>query len=131
MRPSILLTFDSIVNLALGVLLLTFPAAVIETLGIPTATNSFYPNILGAVLFGIGIALWLGRNGSSTGLGFGGAVSINLCGGGVLGSWLLFGQLAIPARGYVVLWLLVVLLIGLSAVEVVAHFKGRGRKSAA
>ena len=125
MRRSILLTLDSVVNVALGVLLLTFPAAVIESLGIPPATSSFYPNILGAVLFGIGIALWLGRNGNPTGLGLGGAVSINLCGGAVLGLWLIFGHLDIPTRGQVLLWLLVVLLVGLSAVEVAVHFKER------
>lgn len=105
---------------------MTFPTTVVEMLGIPAVTNAFYPNILGAVLFGIGIALWFGRSGSPSGLGLGGAVSINLCGGIVLAFWLLFGDLEIPIRGQVILWLLVALLVGLSGVELVAHFRQGG-----
>lgn len=110
-----LLALDSIVNLALGVLLMAFPATLVELLGIPAATSSFYPSILGAVLFGIGIALWFNRSGSSSGLGLIGAVSINLCGGIALAVWLLFGNLVIPARGQILLVVLTVFLIGISA----------------
>ena len=117
---------DAGVNLLLGVLLMAFPAAVVEALGIPPAAVAFYPSILGAVLFGIGIALWIGRSGSASGLGLAGAVSINLCGGVVLALWLTFGKLGLPARGYVFLWCLVVLLIGLSAIELLAQARSDG-----
>jgi len=127
MPTSNLLTIDAIVNMGLGLLLLTFPDAIVEALGVPPAANAFYPNILGGVLFGIGLALWLGRSGSATGLGFGGAVSINLCGGAVLGLWLLFGDLQIPARGRVLLWGLVVLLVGLSVLEIIAQQRSKHR----
>ena len=112
---------DAVVNLALGVLLIAFPARVVEVLGIPTSAVAFYPSILGAVLFGIGIALWIGRSGGSSGLGLAGAVSINLCGGVVLASWLLFGELGLETRGYVFLWCLVIVLVGLSAIELLAE----------
>jgi hypothetical protein len=52
-----LLVIDAIVNLALGVLLLLFPAGIVNLLGLPVTNTDFYASILGAVLFGIGIAL--------------------------------------------------------------------------
>ncbi len=119
-RSPILLV-DSIINFALGVLLLLFPRPVIEAVGIPGAENRFYPNILGAVLFGIGIALlleWQHKQEGTSGLGLAGAIAINLCGAVVLAMWLLFGTLDLPLRGYVVLWVLAILLIGISTAEV-------------
>ena len=55
---SILLTIDGIINLVLGVLLVTFPASLVEVLGVPDAPP-FCPNILGGILIGIGIAFEL------------------------------------------------------------------------
>ncbi len=126
-----LLTADSVVNIALGVLLMAFPAKLVEFLGVPAATSAFYPSILGAVLFGIGIALWIGRSGNSSGLGLGGAVSINMCGGVILALWLILGNLEIPSHGQVFLWILVVFLVGLSGMELVAYFPKWGRDDAA
>lgn len=85
MNRSPLLTIDSLINLLLGVLLLVFPRGLISFLGIPEPASASYPNILGAVLFGIGIALWVERGaGRGGGHGLGGAVVINLCGALVL-----------------------------------------------
>ena len=123
MKRNTLLIIDGLINLALGLLLLTFPASLVEYLGMPYAANAFYPNILGAVLFGIAMALFLeSRNSSSSGVGLGliGAVAINMCGGLVLGAWLLFGGLLLPQRGLVILWTLVVLLVGISTIELAA-----------
>jgi hypothetical protein len=127
MRRSALLTLDAVMNLALGVLLIFFPRGVVSLLGIPGAESAFYPSILGAVLSGIGIALLLERGEGrrkARGLGLSGAIAINLSGGTVLAVWLVAGDLGLPLRGYVVLWTLVVLLVGISAVELVTH---RGR----
>ena len=84
---------------------------------------SFYPNILGAILFGIGIALLIEyrRTGEFIGLGLGGAVSINMMGGIVLFFWLAFGNLNIPAHGKIILWILDVVLIGISSMELIAY----------
>jgi hypothetical protein len=102
------------------VILLAFPAGLVEWLGIPPAAPAFYPGILGAVLFGIGLALLIEAGTQrGGGLGLRGAVAINLCGGVVLGAWLVFGNLALPVRGVVVLWALVVVLVGLSTLETV------------
>ena len=61
MRSSALLTVDAIVNLVLGSLLIVFPTGLVSLLGVPAAEPAFYPSILGAVLFGIGIALLIER----------------------------------------------------------------------
>jgi hypothetical protein len=119
-RP--LLIIDSIINLVLGALLIFFPSALVDALGVPTADSAFYPSILGAILFGIGVALLIQRS-IGCGLGLGGAVSINLCGGINLGLWLVFGDLGLPFRGRALLWGLVVILVGISAFELFASWR--------
>ena len=129
MKIKILLIIDALINLGLGILLLVFPPAVVEALGAPIPENNFYANILGAVLFGIGVALLLecSRDKSGiAGLGVGGAISINICGAGVLALWLLFGGLEIPTRGAVFLWSLAILVFGISLIELFAMLKRRG-----
>jgi hypothetical protein len=129
MGDRILLTIDACVDLVLGVLLMAFPATVVEALGVPTATPAFYPSLLGAVLLGIGIALWLERSGVHSGLGLDGAVAINMCGGIVLAIWLLAGDLGLPLRGQVLLWGLVVVLVGLSGLELTVRRARRASHS--
>lgn len=124
LKTQTLLLLDSGVNLLLGTLLLLFPASLVEFLGVPDTDLAFYPSILGAVLIGIGIALLIERHGESRGwrgLGLEGAISINLIGAVVLAAWLLRGELAIAVQGYVFLWILVVLLAGISGVELLAR----------
>ena len=117
MRSSILLLVDAVINFLLGILLIFFPASLVIALGIPGSDSAFYPSILGAVLFGIGIALLVERFRGSAGLGPCGAVSINLSGGLVLAGWLLSGSLELPLRGHIVLWILVLILVGISSLE--------------
>jgi hypothetical protein len=116
-----LLLIDAAVNLALGLLLLLFPAGLIGLLGLPATSTYFYPSILGAVIFGIGIALlleWRSDVSQRHGLGLAGAIAINLCGSGALVVWLLIEPFDLPLRGYVVLWsvALIVLFIGLAEI---------------
>ena len=90
-----LLTIDGVVNLLLGILLLWYPPSVIGALGLLTDGKPFFASILGAVLFGVGVALLIERFRPPlrvVGLGLGGAISINLCGGVVLAVWLLIGD---------------------------------------
>jgi hypothetical protein len=56
-------------------------------------------------------------------LGLGGAIAINLCGGLVLAVWLLSNKLSLPLRGQIFLWSLVMLLVGISVLEGLSHFK--------
>ena len=127
-----LLTIDGIVNLLLGIILILFPASLISLLGIPETESKFYPNILGAVFFGIGISLMLERYKhlfNINGLGLGGAISINLCGGVMLAAWLLSGNLEIPTKGIIILWLVVAVLVGISFIEIkeLIHLRHRGK----
>jgi len=57
MKRRTLLGLDAAVNLLLGGLLVTFPARLVILLGVPSSDTHFYPNVLGAVLVSIGLAL--------------------------------------------------------------------------
>jgi hypothetical protein len=117
-----ILAVDAVINLALGILLLFFQS-VYRFLGVPASSTGFYPNILGAVLIGIAVALAIEvfkrEGGTSAGLGLLGAISINLCGGLVLVLWLVFGDLTMPLHGWIFLWVLAAVLVGVSLVELV------------
>ncbi len=54
---------DAVVKLALGILLLVYPQWLADALGMPPVATTFFPNILGGVLFGIGLALLVAYRG--------------------------------------------------------------------
>jgi hypothetical protein len=119
MKGTALILTDAIINLVLGLLLLVFPDSLVQLLGIPPAESAFWPSILGAVLFGIGLALLLTLvRRDFGGLGLGGAIAINLSAGLVLAAWLIAGNLDLPPRGMLFLWAIVILLFGISLVEI-------------
>ena len=119
----LLLLIDSIINLVLGSVLLGYSNSIADFLGLPITESHFYPNILGAVLFGIGIGLLIEwrRKGTFVGIGLGGAIAINIMGGLVLLLWLLFGDLNIPLRGKVILWALDFILLAISTFELLSY----------
>ena len=123
-KHAILLTIDGIINLALGILLLLFPLGMAELLGVPQSNMNFYPTILGAVIFGIGVALLIERYGFTRnirGLGLGGAIAINLCGAIALLIWLVSTSLDIPLRGHVILWSVAIIVLVVGIVEILAQ----------
>jgi hypothetical protein len=125
---SVLLSIDAAINLLLGILLLAFCRPIANFLGVPTTDVTFYPTLLGAVLFGIGLALIIEsrrKPSGPVGLGLGGAVAINLSGGIVLLIWLLSGTLNLPLRGLIFLWTLALILVGLSSIELLALYRKR------
>ncbi len=89
----------------------------VEALGLPAVRLAFFPNVLGGVLIGIGIALLLARRSGATGLGLDGAIAINLCGAGVVVGWLLVSPDVIPTRGRWTLWTVAAVVIGIGIVE--------------
>ena len=114
-----LLIIDCAVNSVLGVLLLFFPMGVVDFLDLPKTYTDFYPSILGAVILGIGFALFfelVGYEKGFRGLGLGGAILINLVGSLVLLFWLVFGALSISLKGKIILWTvgLIVLSVGIA-----------------
>jgi len=119
-----LLIIDGIVNLLLGILLLLFPFGLAPLLGVPVPNNHFYPTILGAVLFGIGVALLIDAYGNQrgiSGLGIAGAIVINLCGATILILWLLFNSLNLPLRGYVILWTIAIVVLSVGLIELISR----------
>ena len=126
MKGSILLKTDAAINLILGILLMAFPLNLVKALGLPIVYPAFYPSILGGVLFGIGLALLIEsyrKSNGLVGLGLAGAIAINLCGAIVLALWLVSDKLTLPLRGHILLWSLVLLLVGISLFEGLAHLK--------
>jgi hypothetical protein len=117
-----LLLVDAIANLVLGALLLAYPLGVGDLLGLPAAPSAFYPSVLGAVIFGIGVALLLARAGRP-GLGIDGAIAINLIGAGVLVIWLLTQPLALPLRGSITLWAVAGVVLSIGSVELALRRK--------
>jgi hypothetical protein len=118
-----LLVFDGIVNLILGILLLLFPFGIAPVLGLPIPNTYFYPTILGAVLFGIGIALLMDSYTDRLGirgLGIAGAIVINFCGAIILILWLIFASLDLPLRGYIILWIIAVLVLAIGFIELIS-----------
>ena len=114
-RP--LLLADALINLLLGALLLLYPQGLVEALGMPVVATTFFPNVLGGVLFGIGLALLIAHRGGVQGLGLDGAIAINLCGAGVVVGWLVIAPQAIPPRGKITLWIIALVVIGIGLVE--------------
>ena len=124
MKKNKLLLIDAVINFILGILLLIFTKPLIDFLGVPYSEQHFYPNILGAVLIGIAIALvieYYRREKALVGLGLGGAVTINLCGGIVLIIWLLSGKLSIPLKGNIFLWALALILVLINSFELLVN----------
>ena len=116
MRRQLLLA-DALINLLLGALLLFYPQWLVEALGMPVVATSFFPNVLGGVLFGIGLALLIAHRGGTQGLGLDGAIAINLCGAGVVVGWLVIAPHAIPPRGKITLWIIALAVIAIGLVE--------------
>ena len=83
----------------------------------PQVATTFFPNVLGGVLFGIGLALLISWRRGHQGLGLDGAIAINLCGAGVVVGWLIFAPEAIPSRGRITLWIIALLVIAIGLVE--------------
>jgi uncharacterized membrane protein HdeD (DUF308 family) len=119
-RKSLLLTVDSIINLILGGALLFLPRQTILFFGLPPTTTYFYVTVLGAVLFGIGIALWLEKRNDRQwrGLGLGGAIIINVLGAVIVLYWLVTDSFDLPFRGYAVLYSIVVIVFCTALLEI-------------
>jgi len=126
-----LLAIDAFVNFTLGLTFIFYPQLIVTLIGVEISALSTVINILkatiaifGGVLTGIGIALLLEslhRPKGLVGLGLGGAVVINLCGGIILSGWLIFGNLVIPKLMLVLLWILLAILVVLSVIEIYIH----------
>ena len=118
MNVDLLLLAEALLFLVMGAILAVFPVGIIASLGLPAGQPGFYRRLLGATLIGVGLALMMNALPSGlSGLGLRGAMAVNLCVALALALQLLTGARKTPARGKRLLWLLVVVLVGLSAAD--------------
>lgn len=119
-KDKILLLIDSVINIVIGLILLCYPLGIGEFLDLPESGNIFYPLILGAVILGIGIALLIEYNYSEKGqrgLGLEGAIIINITASSALILFLIFGNLNIRQPGFIILWIIGILVFSVGIVE--------------
>lgn len=124
-EDKILLLIDGIINVVIGLLLLCYPFGIGDALGLPKSGNNFYALILGAVLLGIGLALFIENkyyDKGKRGLGLEGAVIINTLASMVLILILIFGNLNIPAVGSIILWFIGIIVFLTGFVEYFRNF---------
>lgn len=120
-EDKILLFIDSVVNAAIGVILLCYPLGIGDFLDLPKSNNNFYPVILGAVILGIGIALFIERKyyeRGIRGLGIEGAITINILASSVLIIFLIFSNLNISVLGSIILWFIGILVFIIGVLEI-------------
>jgi hypothetical protein len=119
-EDKILLLIDGTVNLAVGLVLLCYPLGIGDYLELPKSDNNFYPVILGALIFSIGIALFIESKyyeGGIRGLGIEGAIIINIITSSALIIFLIFGRLNISIVGSIILWFVGILVFIIGVVE--------------
>jgi len=122
----LLIFLDGVINLLIGVILLLFPWGAGQWFGLPVSNSHFYPTLLGAVIFGIGLALmleWRGESENFRGLGLEGAILINFMGGGVLLLWLLLASFQLPLRGVIILWIVAISVLVVGLIELLSRFR--------
>ncbi len=132
MQKSLLLEIDGIVNLMFGLVLILLPRNLLAAIGLPIDGSMFYAVVLGVVLTGIGVALFLerhGRNAGVSGLGLEGAIVINVLGAlGVI--WmLLFGEMQIPIGGRIALWVVAGGVLAIALLEAPHCLRNRRRSA--
>ncbi len=112
------LWLDALLKLFAGALLILSPKLVAAAFGLPRADNGFYARLLAAVLIGLALAIIVeGAAGRPAGLGPGGAVAVNVCGGLMLATLTVFGRSDMTFRGRTLVWLLLIALALLSIAE--------------
>lgn len=126
----IVLLIDAVINLFLGVFLIAYPPALVARWGLPKVNETFFPNVLGAVLIGVAVALIyeaIRNRDDEPGLGITGAVFINFCGAVILMCWLFSGKLTLPIHGYLLIWFLAFGLVLITGIEAII-FSGKNKK---
>ena len=119
-EDKILLLIDSIVNIIIGLLLLCYPLGIGKVLGLPDPGDNFYVLILGAVILGIGVALFFELeyyDRGIRGLGLEGAIIINILASVVLIIILIAGKLNVSFTALIILWFIGILVFLIGIVE--------------
>lgn len=113
-----LLWLETLLKLLAGLPLLLAPTTTARLLGLPLPGSAFWPRLLGATLCGLGVATYIqGAVGAGRGLGFTGAIVINLTAAATLVAMLILRRANTTTRGALVLWTAAAILILLSLFE--------------
>ena len=97
---------DAGMRLAIGLALLAVPKLAIVTLGLPKTSQTFWPRMAGVLLLALAAgtaidARWPGKGGPT----IGGLVALNVAIAFALATALVVGQLEVPGRGRLALWI--------------------------
>lgn len=114
-----LLWLETLLRFFSGLVLLVAPLTTARVLGLPLPQAVLWPRLLGALLIGMATATLLeGGVGSSTGLGLGGLVAINLISAAVVIALLVLDRGSQTRRGKLFLWTLSLTLVVLAVLEI-------------
>jgi len=114
-----LLWIETLLKLMSGLVLAIAPMSAIKLFGLPRTGTGFWPRLLGAVLIGLAVAMFLeARVGGSHGLGLAGCAVVNLAGAAMMATLLVMDAGPPSVRGRGLLWLLVIVLLVLSIIEI-------------
>lgn len=113
-----LLWLETLLKFSAGLLLVLAPLSAIRLLGLPRTESGFWPRLVGTLLVGLAVALFLEGSTGAHGLGLAGCIVINLLGASVLASSLLVEAGPPSARGRGITWAVVLILVLLSILEI-------------
>ena len=114
-----LLWIETLLKLISGLVLAVAPMSAIKLFGLPRTDTGFWPRLLGAVLIGLAAALFIeARVEGSHGLALAGCVVVNLSGATMMATLLVMDAGPPSVRGRGLLWVLVIILVALSVIEI-------------
>lgn len=106
----LILWSDAGLRLLLGGMFVLAPRMTLSALGLPKAIETFWPRLVGVFLLALAAGAivdvrWPGKGGPA----LGGLVALNVATSFALATGLVVGQLDIPKRGRLLMWLAVIL----------------------
>lgn len=114
-----LLWIETVLRFGAGAVLLVLPLTAARILGLPVPQALLWPRLLGALLVGMAAATLLeGGVPDARGLGPGGLLLINLATAGTLVALLVLERASQTRRGKLFLWLVAIVLVALSLLEI-------------
>lgn len=118
-----LLWFEVVLKAAAGLTLLLIPLTALRIAGLQRPDTGFWPRLVGGIILGIAIAVYITLQFPEArgGLGPAGLIPINLAAAAALIAPLIMGTAAPSRRGKLFLFLNSVILLTLSFLEI-AHF---------
>lgn len=118
-----LLWFEIILKAAAGLCLFLLPITVIRILGLPRPDTGFWPRLVGAILVGIAIGVFMTIRfpDARGGIGPAGLIPINFMGATAMIAPLIMGTAAPTRRGTLFVVAAAVVLLALAFLEI-AHF---------